>query len=1089
MTISPAKALPDPAFFIAGGSLHKDAACYITRHADAALFDALRRGQFCYTLTSRQMGKSSLMVRTAVRLRESGVAVAVLDLTAFGTNLTPEQWYDLMLNRVGRHLGLEDELDDFWNANARVAPLARFLAGLREVALPAVQGRETRKRDTRADEDSGQVPSLVLMIDEVDLVRSLPFSADEFFAAIRELYNRRTQDAAMNEIAVALFGVAAPSDLISDPRITPFNIGTRIELKDFSRNEAAPLTAGLGSGELLDRVLYWTGGHPYLTLYLCQAAAKERAAVPADIDRLCQELYLSSRARENDTNLLFVRDRLLRSGVDIAALLEMYRKIWLGKPVPDDETSPLVSVLRLSGIVRAEKGVLKVRNRIYAQVFDKAWILANMPQAELRRQRAAFRKGVLRAVSLSGALLAIMGSLTFIAVRESRRANAMTAELKRLNSLLADRNAERANMAKTGNRADILAGKLLSDPKTPRPLQSEKHLASVDRAKTKLYAAYPATVELAPPLRIFNPHLLESQRKQQDKWQELVDLRQKMAAGYRKIYRQSQEIRASSYPFTVDPKASDEDKRRAASDEEQFLSDERQYYSSLIGYGKTLVLAHRLEDACAPLNEALNYYRANDDTVATELEILLANAHYRLKQTQIAQNDYTALMRRANPTDREHFYEATNRFQLPEKFYEPMAKTLGVSLIAPPPAKSNIASRAIGEATGKNVKGGDRMQADVSPASCAVEITLKDRMKNLSLGLNLRPRVRVTQGSKRVAKYRWQILDANGNLLVTMLPNSESGFVLSDDMLAKVANAGAKATLKAEVFDAQDQVIAEDSTPITISQKKGTAFIVGIDDYPNAPIEYMAADATAFRDKLVQLGYDKSNIWLITATGGQVFVNDKPVDPKLLDNGLLTDAFLNDQFNRFLDRAYRIGATHFTLYFCGHGETQGDQDALMLPNGKDIGAHEWAQKILTGVDKKELPKYTVIGLYQACRTDKTKKNNSNNNGFGQETERAARYFPLQSCDANSQSYVDGGPGSDVDFGIKSGFFGKALIDTMDDLMKSPRLIPVYTAADLYSGIRIHLRDITDKFKKTQNLPGLPTNANSLNSFFADDIKP
>ena len=33
------------------------------------------------------------MVRTAVRLREDGAAVAVLDLTAIGQNLTAEYWY------------------------------------------------------------------------------------------------------------------------------------------------------------------------------------------------------------------------------------------------------------------------------------------------------------------------------------------------------------------------------------------------------------------------------------------------------------------------------------------------------------------------------------------------------------------------------------------------------------------------------------------------------------------------------------------------------------------------------------------------------------------------------------------------------------------------------------------------------------------------------------------------------------------------------------------------------------------------------------------------------------------------------------
>ena len=43
------------------------------RQADDALFDGLTQGTFCYVLTARQMGKSSLMVRTASRLRQEKV--------------------------------------------------------------------------------------------------------------------------------------------------------------------------------------------------------------------------------------------------------------------------------------------------------------------------------------------------------------------------------------------------------------------------------------------------------------------------------------------------------------------------------------------------------------------------------------------------------------------------------------------------------------------------------------------------------------------------------------------------------------------------------------------------------------------------------------------------------------------------------------------------------------------------------------------------------------------------------------------------------------------------------------------------------
>ena len=69
-----------------GGSLRPNHPTYVTRKADQRLLNYLQQGEYCFVLNSRQMGKSSLRVRTTQQLKTAGVLCANLDVSFITTH-------------------------------------------------------------------------------------------------------------------------------------------------------------------------------------------------------------------------------------------------------------------------------------------------------------------------------------------------------------------------------------------------------------------------------------------------------------------------------------------------------------------------------------------------------------------------------------------------------------------------------------------------------------------------------------------------------------------------------------------------------------------------------------------------------------------------------------------------------------------------------------------------------------------------------------------------------------------------------------------------------------------------------------------
>ena len=358
--------------FQVGGSLDNNAPSYVTREADIVFYNALKTGEYCYVLNSRQMGKSSLRVRAMQKLQADGIFCVFIDLTGIGKQDSPEKWYAGIIQALVSNCQLNEKINwrSWWrDRRDLLTPAQRLGQFVEEVLLVEIKAR------------------IVVFVDEIDRVLSQPFSLDDFFGLIRYFAEQSATNAKFRRLTWTFLGVATPRDLISNNVELPFNIGKAIDLEGFKLQETEPLLKGLSEAftnpeSLMIEILAWTAGQPFLTQKLCKLILqgwkqhKFQPNIPYSVfvESIARSYIIENwEVQDEPEHLKTISDRIFSNENHVCHLLGLYSQI-LREGYISADNCPEQRELRLSGLVIEREGQLTVHNRIYQTVFDQEWV-------------------------------------------------------------------------------------------------------------------------------------------------------------------------------------------------------------------------------------------------------------------------------------------------------------------------------------------------------------------------------------------------------------------------------------------------------------------------------------------------------------------------------------------------------------------------------------------------------------------------------------------------------------------------------------------------------------------------------------------
>lgn len=251
-TSSPAALVRSPQLEPTGGAVPLDSQFYITRPTDEAFRQAIARQDSIVVVKGpRQTGKTSLLARGLHHARSLGAQIVYTDLHLFSESLFESA--DTFLDALAE--AIRDQLDLPEAASERALlsdPNSRFERFLR---------REVLKTRTEP---------LVWGLDGVDRLFHCGFG-ESVFALMRSWHESRAlnPDGPWQRLTLAISLSTEPYLYIQNMNQSPFNVGTRLELEDFTLPEVAALNqrydSPLRSEAELKQFYELLGGHPYLT--------------------------------------------------------------------------------------------------------------------------------------------------------------------------------------------------------------------------------------------------------------------------------------------------------------------------------------------------------------------------------------------------------------------------------------------------------------------------------------------------------------------------------------------------------------------------------------------------------------------------------------------------------------------------------------------------------------------------------------------------------------------------------------------------------------------------------------------------------